>query len=200
MERKVARPEIFRKLPEAEVLHRYLTYDPDRGLLQWRERPLSDFVQVGKRSAAALHKMWNTKFAGAQAGGVRKDGYATVMIGEVNHKVHRIVWKMAHGNDPMEIDHIDGDKGNNRLENLRSVSRGANLRNKSLYANNSSGFPGVEFHSRDKVWIAKVGAGRKQVHLGSFPTKEEAIACKIGAQVMLDYHANHGRTAAMKGS
>ena len=200
MDRDLARPEVFRQLPEAEVLRRRLRYDAETGALLWRERPLSDFVAKGRRSQEHIWRMWNTKFAESPAGARRKDGYATVWWDGVALKVHRIVWKVHFGEDPMMIDHINGDKSDNRISNLRSVEHGVNMRNKSLYASNKSGFPGVEFHGRDNVWVAKIGSHRKQVHLGSFPTKEEAIACKIGAQVMLDYHANHGRTAAMKGS
>lgn len=99
------------------------------------------------------------------------------------------------GEDPLVIDHINGNRGDDRFENLRDVTPLLNARNAALFSSNKSGFPGVEFHSRDLVWTAKIGVGGKQTHLGNFKTKEEAIAARIGAEVVLDYHVNHGRTS-----
>lgn len=118
-----------------------------------------------------------------------------VMIDGVHYMAHRVVWMLVYGEEPIEIDHIDGDRSNNRLGNLRSVDRGMNMKNKALYLNNTSGIVGVEFHKRDKVWIARIGVGDgEQIHLGNFKTREEAIACRIGAEVVAQFHINHGRT------
>lgn len=189
----MGRPLVSKALPPQSELLRLLDYDPETGALLWKARPESDFYPVGKRSAAFMAAHWKSNRAGKSAGAKRADGYATVMIGGSAYKIHRVIWKIATGEEPVEIDHINGNMADNRLSNLRSIERGLNMRNRALYANNKSGFPGVEFHKRDKVWIAKIGVGNGQVHLGSFPTKDEAIACKMGAQVILDYHANHGR-------
>lgn len=189
----MGRPLSAKPLPPLSVLKRLMAYDPETGTLHWRDRPESDFNPVGKRSAAFMAAHWKSRRAGKPAGGARLDGYATVMINGVSYRIHRVVWKIMTGEEPVEIDHINGNKSDNRFSNLRDAGRSLNMRNRALYANNKSGFPGVEFHKRDKVWVAKIGAGNRQVHLGNFPTKDEAIACKIGAQVILDYHVNHGR-------
>ena len=189
----MGRPEKVKPLPSKETLDMLLKYEPETGSLTWRERDISTFGWSGVRSPEWGFKHYHARFANRPAGAKRRDGYATVMIGEQHYKVHRVIWKIMTGDDPIEIDHINGDQGDNRFNNLRSVERPINCRNKSLYENNKSGFPGVEFHNRDLVWLAKIGAGNKQIHLGSFPTKDEAIACRIGAEVVLAYHANHGR-------
>lgn len=187
------RPEKWKPLPSKETLDMLLKYEPDTGSLIWRERDISTFGWSGVRSPEWGFKQYHAKFAGKPAGGKHRDGYAKVMIGEQHYMAHRVIWKMVHDDEPADIDHINGDKNDNRLSNLRSVTHGVNMRNKSMYTNNKSGITGVEFHNRDKVWVAKIGAGNKQIHLGTFPTKDEAIACRIGAEVILAYHTNHGR-------
>lgn len=162
-----------KELPEVEVLNHLFRYDSESGLLYWRNH-----TRNGRPDKIA--------------GGINH-GYWKVMISGLSYYSSRVIWKMINGSDPVFIDHINGDKSDNRLENLRNVDHIVNMKNKSLYVNNKSGFPGVEFHGRDGVWVAKIGAGNTQLHLGNFPTKDEAIACRIGAEVVLEYHQNHGR-------
>ena len=189
------RPEVAKPLPSKERLEELLDYNPDTGLMTWKPRPLSAFGPSGKRSAGHLHKHYCVRFEGKPAGSTRSDGYATIMIDRETYKRSRLAWKIMTGEDPMLIDHISGNRGDDRFANLRSVMPQVNARNAALYANNKTGFPGVERHSRDAIWTAKIGVGGRQVHLGNFKTKEEAIACRIGAEAVLGYHDNRGRTA-----
>lgn len=117
------------------------------------------------------------------------------MLDGRHHFVHRVIWKIETGEEAAFVDHINGDGSDNRFQNLRAVSFGDNLKNKALYKNNPHGFHGVGYHKRDKVWTARIGAFGRQVQLGSFKTKDEAIAAMMGAQIVLDYHPNHGRKA-----
>jgi len=170
-----------------------LSYDPDTGVLRWRGRSASSFDGVSRERAEINAKQWATRFEGKIAGTIYPHGYVMVFLDKVHHMAHRIIWKMVHGVDPEYIDHIDGNKSNNRLSNLRNVKHVVNMRNKSLYQNSSTGIPGVSFRPRDKVWIAKIGVDGRQVQLGSFATKEEAFAARLAGQAMLNYHENHGR-------
>ena len=189
----MARPEIIKKLPSVKVLKSLLDYNPETGQMTWRYRPLSSFEPKGKRTAVHLYNFHKTKFAGMPAGSTRQDGYACIVIDGVAYKRSRIAWKMETGKDPVVIDHINGNRGDDRFENLRSVLPVINARNAGIYSTNTSGVPGVEWHKRDEIWTAKIGVGGRQVHLGNFKTKEEAIACRIGAEMVLQYHPNHGR-------
>lgn len=186
----MARPfTLPKKLPSAERLNAILRYEKETGHLYWNERPETEHRA----------KWFNAVRAGKRAGSVHisdKNKYERVMIDDAHHFSHRIIWKMITGEDPEFIDHIDGDGSNNRFENLRDVSHSENLKNQSRYRNNTSGFTGVTYHKRDKVWIARINAGGKLVQLGSFKTKEEATAAVIGARIVLNYHPNHGRVAA----
>lgn len=179
----MARPEIWKNTPSREELLKILDYDRDTGKITWKKRD----------QTSSDDRRWNSIRGGKDAGFTRKDFYRKVMIGGESYAAHRLIWKMVYDEEPIHIDHINGDRNDNRISNLRSVNHGVNMRNKTLYANNKSGFPGVEFHHRDGVWVAKIGAGNVQIHLGNFPTKDEAIACRIGAEVVLSYHQNHGR-------
>lgn len=179
-------------LPSFERLHTLLSYDPETGILTWKERDPITFTAGRVATCVAQANRWAVVYANKTAGSM-SGGYHRVFIDGKHHLSSRVIWKMVTGEEPLFIDHENRDRADNRFVNFRNVTHGVNMRNKNLYANNKSGFPGVEFHKRDKVWIAKIGVGSGQVQLGSFATKDEAIACKIGAQVVLDYHASHGR-------
>ena len=104
---------------------------------------------------------------------------------------HRVIWKMVHDEEPEEIDHIDGNPSNNRLDNLRAVDRITNLRNMRRSKANTSGVTGVHF--RRGYWIASIHDEGRQVELGYFTNKDEAIRARNIAERDLDYHPNHGR-------
>lgn len=181
------------KLPEQEKLDMLLTYDPNEGKLFWRNRTLDTFLPVGKRSPEHMMGIWDSRFAGKEAGGLHS-GYVRLMIDGVHYMVHRIIWKMVYGTDPDQIDHIDGDRSNNRLSNLRDVSHQVNAKNRKLYENNKTGLSGVSYHERDEVWQVRIGVGEgEEIHIGNFKLWGEAVAARLAAQTVLDYHQNHGR-------
>jgi len=115
--------------------------------------------------------------AGSVVGSLDRDGYRVMKIDGKSHQAHRLAFLVIHGYLPKEIDHINGDPSDNRIENLRSVTRSENQRNSGKYANNTSGFKGVCWHSRDKKWQAQArDANGKRKTLGYFPTPEAASA------------------------
>lgn len=190
----MGRPTVARPLPSQEKLNMLLSYDAQTGGLTWNSRDISTFQETGTRPASWLWKHWQSKMAGKPAGSIQK-GYARCCVDSENYLAHRVIWKMVNGTDPLQIDHIDGNKSNNRMENLRDVSHQVNAKNRKLYENNTTGVPGVSFHPRDKVWQVRIGVGRgEEVHLGNYDNRQIAIAVRIAAQTLLDYHENHGRS------
>lgn len=185
------------EIPSQEYLRSMFDYNPETGVLNWKVRDASSFAKTPGRSAEWQANQWNSRFNGKQAG-YFAGGYWRMYFEGKNHLVHRLIWKLMTGEDPVQVDHIDGDRRNNRFSNLRNVTHVVNMKNKSLYANNKSGVPGVEFHNRDKVWVSKIGVNGGQIQLGSYPTKDEAIAARIAGQIVLDYHENHGRSKVLK--
>ena len=93
----------------------------------------------------------------------------------------------------MEIDHIDGVRHNNEVENLRLVSSSENSKNTSKRADNTSGSVGV-YLTRAKKWAAQIGVSKNVIPLGTFADKDDAIAARKAAEVKYGFHQNHGRS------
>lgn len=180
----------FRALPERDTLLQLLSYDPETGKLFWCERPVEMFPS--RRSAGR----WNTLYAGQEAfTGVHLTGYRQGRIDGERYKAHRVIWKMMTGEDPGEIDHINGDRADNSWANLREVERLENSRNRARHYGNTSGVCGVMWHKAGQKWLAKIGVGYAQIHLGVFDTFEEAVAARKAAEAEHGFHENHGRAA-----
>jgi len=102
------------------------------------------------------------------AGSIHKTGYRHVTWMNKVHKVHRLIFLLEHGYLPKEIDHINGDRQDNRLENLREATRSENQFNKAMCSNNTSGFRGVNWHKHSKSWVVRVCTKGKTKILGYF--------------------------------
>lgn len=101
-----------------EFLRAILESDPKTGVLTWRARPRSHFKQQW------TYERWKWRFEGKRAGHVGVNGYRHLNLGVElgSFKAHRIVWALAHGKWPdLTIDHINGERDDNRLENLREA-------------------------------------------------------------------------------
>jgi hypothetical protein len=138
-------------LPATGQLRSQLQYDPDSPSgLRWLER------RKGRRRA----------YAGNRA----PNGYWRACLEGENYQAHRLIWALVHGEDPgeMHIDHIDGDPGNNRIENLRLATHAQNLRNRGSNRDSTSRHSGVCWSARDRRWIAQITADYKHHRIGSF--------------------------------
>lgn len=173
--------------PDPAILPLLLHYEPETGRLFWKIRAPDLYPADGEHSAEYRAKRWNSRRAGKQAfTHVREDGYRYGSVMGYTVAAHRIILAMAEGKWPDQVDHINGDRTDDRLCNLRSVTRSENMRN--LSCRNPSGAIGV-YRYRDGVrWYASM-------HLGVFDTFEEARAAREKAQRDLGYHPNHGRNS-----
>lgn len=106
---------------------------------------------------------------------------------------HRLVWLMHHDEWPAEIDHINGIRDDNRIENLRLVTRADNMRNSRRRKDNTSGVMGVSWHSATGKWRAYIGGQDGPLHLGMFADWFDAVCARKSAERRQGYHANHGR-------
>lgn len=151
----------------------------------------------GKRSAEQNCAIWNSRFAGKEAlASLDANGYKTGNLFYRRTKAHRAIWAMAYGKWPDgEIDHINGHKSDNRLDNLRVVTHLANGRNLKLKKNNQSGYCGV-WQRPSGRWAALISLNGKTKTLGTFDTIEEAIAARQKANAEHGFHANHGVSAS----
>jgi hypothetical protein len=119
------------------------------------------------------------------------DGYLCVKVNSVKYRAHRVVWLMTYGAWPVgQIDHINGVRDDNRVENLRDVTVTGNQQNQHRRVDNKSGVTGVT--SEGPYWRAKIRANGKRIDLGTFKTLEEAAAARKAAEALYGFHPNHG--------
>lgn len=175
-----------RPLPSAEYLRECLAVDLDTGALCWLKRPRHHFASDG------ACKCWNSQHAGKPAfTAISPRGYFHGAVDNRIYFAHRIVWKIITGDEPGEIDHIDGNPQNNAPANLRIVTRRQNARNARVRSDNKSGHAGIFWDDERQKWRAHLG-GRL---LGRFVSQAEAIARRRTAMAEAGYHPNHGRVA-----
>lgn len=101
-------------------------------------------------------------------------GYCHISYEGSIYKVHRLIWKWWYGYDPEEIDHINGDRTDNRIDNLRNVNRSQNNTNTKIRTNNTSGYTGVSFDRIHSVWISRITINKKVIKVGQYRTAIEA--------------------------
>lgn len=168
-------------LPSIAYLRQRLRYEPETGKLYWREH--EDMPQ-----------RWNTRYAGREAfTAVRNTGYKHGRVLGVAYQAHRVIWALVHGVWPDgQIDHIDHDPVNNRIENLRIVQHRENQRNASLRGNNTSGTMGVSWYKAGSKWTAYITVDCVKQHLGYFNTFEDAVTARKQAERIFGFHENHG--------
>ena len=128
------------------------------------------------------------------AGAVAKNGYQYVNVGGRNILAHRLAWLLTHGYWPTNtIDHINGNRSDNRLENLREADWSENLCNSKLQQRNISGIKGVTWNKGKNAWAAKIVWRRKEEFLGYFKDLAEAMAARRLAEDRL-----HGKFARVE--
>jgi hypothetical protein len=131
--------------------------------------------------------------AGCRAGSAHKSGYRHIKIGSKNLKEHRIVWIMHFGPIPdgYELDHIDLNRSNNKISNLRLATRSQNRANARVQRDNSLGIKGVHFFKPDRKYVAQLRHQGRRIFLGQFRTAEEAGAAYEAAAKK--YHGKFAR-------
>lgn len=131
--------------------------------------------------------------AGEMAGTVRNNGYRSLQIDGIRFLCHRLVWLVVHGEFPKYvIDHIDGDRLNNRPENLRDVPERLNFHNNlhKMRPNNTSGFKGVTWSKAHGKYHAQMMVNRKHIFLGSFASAKDAHECYLSAKNSVNLEAS----------
>lgn len=141
----------------ASVLRSVLHYDQDTGEFRW-------IAQASNRRGSGL-------VAGCLC---NKSGYRLIGYKGKVYKASRLAWLYVHGEwPPAIVDHINGDRANDRIANLRLATQAENLRNRGKQKNNTSGFKGVYQHAQNN-WRARITKDGRQYCLGLYSTPEEA--------------------------
>jgi hypothetical protein len=182
-------------LPTISFLRSLLRYDPDTGKLFWRERTPDMFSGNGNGGSVTSCRIWNTRFANKEALACDSGhGYLVGVIQGSPFYAHRVAWAIHYGAWPKrEIDHINGDRSDNRIKNLRDVSRSLNGKNVKMYTRNTSGHTGVSWDQVNKKWRVQIVIDGKDRCLGRFESVEDAIAVRKAAEVKHGYTERHGK-------
>lgn len=155
-------------------LREVLSYAPDTGLFTWR---------------VALRR---SVVRGTTAGSPDHDGYTLIRIDGTAYKAHRLAWFYTLGDWPLgPLDHVNGSRSDNRIENLREATIRQNAFN--MKARGASSWKGVAWNSKDKRWFAQIRIDGKKVHIGSFRDEREAAEAYLFAA--LEHHGEFARAA-----
>jgi len=134
---------------------------------------------------------WLVDRKGTRAGniaGFNKGGYTQIGIEGSIFYAHRLAWLYVYGYFPENgIDHINRNKSDNRICNLREVSRSCNLRNTGNKKNNTSSIKGVSWHKPTKRWHSQIGLNRKVYNLGYYHSFDEAVYVRLAAEQCLNW-------------
>lgn len=155
-----------------------LIYDPTTGVFTWRGLAPTD-----DRS-----KAWNTRFSGKVAGSISKQlGYRGILIDGRLYYAHRLAWFYVHGKWPAhETDHIDRNRDNNAIANLREATIAQNARNRGKAPTNTSGVKGVSWSKATGKWWAQFKRNGIHHNLGHFVSKAEAAKIYADAVARFD--------------
>lgn len=145
-----------------DLLKSLLTYDPDTGVFTW-VRPTSTRLRVG------------------QVAGRMNGGYISIRICGREYGAHRLAWLYIHGIWPdKDIDHINRDRSDNRIENLRAATRAENLQNRD--------YTGVYWYARRSKWRVNIRANGKRMWIGDYADRNDALAARKAA--VIKYHTH----------
>ena len=179
-------PKTKKILPPPDFIREIMRYDSESGFLYWRHRK-------------DMRKEWNNRWANKKIKpssplsdtiGIMYNGHRFYII------YHRIIWCHYYGewpNSNLVIDHINRNHYDNSITNLRLVTYAENNKNRKVPRDNNSGHQGVCWKKRYKRWEASIGVDKKNIYLGVFKNKEDAIKARKDAEIKYGFHENHGR-------
>jgi len=171
--------------PTPQQLRERIAYDPDTGSLTW----------LPYRNPSAWQIGWNARCAWRPAmAHISKRGYLNGSWKPYTLTAHRVAWAIHYGRWPEgQLDHINGDKTDNRIANLREVSNRINALNCKRSQNNTSGVTGVFWSKSCQKWVAQISVHGRGQHLGLFTKMADAVAARKAAERAHGFHENHGQ-------
>ena len=157
-------------------LNTFCKYDPITGnLIAFKHRPKTR-IQIGKI-----------------LGTVHSRGYLVFRLKGTLYKVHRLAWLLTYNQWPKhQIDHINVDNKDNRLNNLRDIPQSINLKNRRKSCNNTSGVTGVIFHKNTNKWFATIETEGIRHSLGYYENFNDAVDARETAEIKYGFSKRHG--------
>lgn len=158
-------------LIDYKYLHKFLEYNEKTGIFIWKK----------SRGGSAIK---------GNIAGYNREGYIIINLQKKNYSAHRLAWLYTYGEWPEQyIDHIDRNKSNNAISNLRDVSPSENMQNMSNISNNSTGYTGVYYDKSRNKYVVQVKIDKKTKTIGRYVTLDEAIL--IRAEYVKKYYINN---------
>ena len=175
------------KYKSYKALAAQVTYDPETGIIIWNFR----------EELTRGDKIFNARFAGRECGRIDFRGYRAIGFTHEGNlytlKGHRLAWLITYGKLPDgDIDHINRDKSDNRIKNLRDVPHSVNLKNARMQRNNTSGVTGVRWIKSKGKWRAEAQADGLTRHLGYFDCIREAESAVKAFRAKHGFTDSHG--------
>lgn len=164
-----------------------VTYNPETGIITWNFR----------EELTGHDKMFNSRFAGHECGSIDSHGYRVISFKHEgkshNIKAHRLAWLITYGYmAESHIDHVNRNRKDNRIDNLRDVHPSTNQRNMSMMRTNKSGITGVYWDKQSKKWRAQASLNGKTRYIGIFSCINEAAAAAKSFRVKYGFTDSHG--------
>jgi len=158
---------ILRQIPQ-EVFD-FFRYDPENGKVYWKKRS-------GQKGVP-----------GKEAGHTNRAGYIEIRFKKTTYKGHRLAWALYYKNTktPQALDHINGERSDNRIQNLRPATAPENARNRKKGTGRTSRYKGVSWYNRKSKWQAQIKSNCKSLHLGYFCSEYEAHLAYCEAAIRL---------------
>jgi hypothetical protein len=190
-------PKEIEALLPFELANEFLDYNPETGVFirKWRDRK--------HFPSDRSWKWWNTRYANTVAGYTRDDKYRLIGVNSKLYLAHRVAWLLHYEVWPTnEIDHINNDPADNRIENLREATHSQNMRNKSSRKDSSSKYLGVSWHKATNKWQATIWVDGTKMYLGLFTVEEDAARAydkeafkRFGIYANLNFPEEYGLAA-----
>lgn len=180
-------------LPSPELLCKLLRYDGCSGKLFWRSRT-NDMFSSNGLMASQRCRAWNTRYCNRPAFDSNDQfGYKRGQVMGKFLRAHRVIWAMETGAWPSDqIDHINGDRADNRMFNLRDVNISENGRNRAISSANTSGVCGVIWNKGGSRWVAHIHSGGRRLYLGSSESFSTMASVRKSAEAEFGYQPRHG--------
>lgn len=158
-------------------LRQHLRYDPETG----------DIVWLVKRTKNA------TANVGDLAGGIDENGYRRIMFDGKKYRAHRLAFLFMGYDMPEQVDHINGNRADNRWANLRAADPNINAKNARRRTNTKAALTGVSFSKQQSKWKVRINVGGVTEYLGLFDNVFDAAAARLSRQNAYAYSDRHGK-------
>ncbi len=180
--------EVIRQLPKLDqnAARALLDYDPSTGLFRWKSKP--EWAFVSERA----YMLGRDKYTGKVAGRNVKGEYSSIFVLGKQIRSHKLAFLWVTGSIPKCVDHINGEKSDNRWANLREATRAQNSANMSLTKRNKSGIKGLWYSSSSKKWRIAVRHDGVTVSKAFSSKREASIALRKIREDLHGEFSNHG--------